>query len=46
MAAEYGRAKAGEPTRTGMSRAKLKEWVLADNRKKARKEGIRRMMGG
>lgn len=28
--AEYGRAAAGKPTRTGMSVEKLKEWVDAD----------------
>lgn len=30
MGAEYGRAKRGEKTKTGMSLAKLKEWVEAD----------------
>ena len=44
MAADYGRAKRGEPTRTGMSEEKLREWVHADvaleNRKKALKEQV------
>jgi hypothetical protein len=30
MRAEYGRAKAGEPTKTGMNKGKLREWVEAD----------------
>jgi hypothetical protein len=34
MAAEYGKAKAGKPTRSGMGLAKLREWVHADVDKK------------
>jgi hypothetical protein len=42
MAAEYGRAKEGESTRTGMGAKKLKEWVLSD----ARKEMLKKKAGG
>ncbi len=31
MAADYSRAKAWKKTKTGMSAAKLKEWVEADS---------------
>lgn len=34
---DYGRAKAGKRTRTGMSLQQLREWVEADSIKKAMK---------
>jgi hypothetical protein len=36
--AEYGRAKAGKKTKTGMSTNKLKEWMTADSQAKDLKE--------
>jgi hypothetical protein len=42
MLAEYGRAKRGEPTRSGMSLEKLREWVHADMRKKAKHEAFKK----
>lgn len=45
MRAEYGRAKAGEKTETGMSRGQLREWVHADVAQDARKKALRGQMG-
>lgn len=33
MASDYGKAKAGKPTRTGMSAQKLRHWVMSDARR-------------
>lgn len=41
--AEYGRAAAGKPTRTGMSVDKLKEWVDADE---AARKFVKKPKGG
>jgi hypothetical protein len=42
MLAEYGRAKRGEPTRSGMSLEKLREWVHADMGKKAFRKALKK----
>jgi hypothetical protein len=46
MRAEYGRAKAGEPTRTGMSEDKLREWVHADMSLDRKKKALKGQMSG
>jgi hypothetical protein len=46
MAADYGRAKAGEPTKTGMSQGKLGEWVHADAALEHKKKALKGQMSG
>ncbi len=44
MGADYGRAKAGEKTKTGMSKEKLGEWVHADAGRSAKKKALQHQM--
>jgi hypothetical protein len=46
MRAEYGRAKAGEPTKTGMNKGKLREWVEADLSLDHKKAALKRQASG
>jgi hypothetical protein len=44
--AEYGRSKAGEATKTGMSKEKLGEWVHADSALEHKKKALKGQMSG
>ena len=46
MAADYGRAEKGEPTRTGMGLGKLREWVHADVALENKKKALRGQTNG
>ena len=46
MAADYGRAKRGERTVTGMTLEQLREWVHADVAREGRKRALKKEAGG
>ena len=46
MRAEYGRAESGKPTKTGMSKEKLREWVESDIALDHKKKALKRQTNG